>query len=200
MSGIRKLRQRELEADLDTVVLPLLRILQEDVLPAEKLRLHLQLGGLAQATLVRESRPRQNVYPRVVVQVLQNPWLRGETQLADGTALRLRITDLVRKVEKIKRNPRGKTKTRYAYKQRSLLSVELGFRTDSYTLQTTPLPPPTSGTMAIKSTAKRHWVKMRRRVHFPTRTTARPEALPLETIVDTIASAFRHVTPLRKSA
>lgn len=196
----KRLKKLNIEADLEKLLVPLLHILKEELHPNEKLQLQLNLHDLEQTKPVRESRPKtKTAYPLIIAQLFRNQWLNGVTQLADGTALRMQITDLVRKIERTNRNSRGKIKTKRKYKQQSRLSLALGFRSDSYTLKTVPSPPQKNGRVAVQSRDTRHWVKIRRRVKFPPRLTTTPDSIPLDQFVGSIAAAFQQVTPIRKA-
>jgi len=194
----RSLRSVNIEGDLNKIVVPVLHILQEELPAQEKLHLHLNLCELEKAELVKEVRPKnKSSYPRVTTKLFRKSWFVGATRLADGTTLRLRITDLVKKIEKTKRNPRGKIKTKQKYKQQCVLSLAMGFRSEAYAVRTSRLHP--QGKVAIKSRDRRHWIKLQRRVKFPPRTTTEPDSIPLDDVIGTIAAAFQQVAPIRKT-
>ena len=192
------LKPVNIEGDLNKLVVPVLHILKEELPAQEKLYLRLNLCETEKAELVKEVPPKnKSGYPRTWMQFFRKPWLSGTTRLADGTMLRLRITDMVKKVERTKRNARGKIKTKKKYKQQSVLALAMGFRTDTYAIRASR--PSTQGKVTVSSRDKRHWVKLQCRAKFPARTTVEPDSIALETVMGTIAAAFQHVTPTRKA-
>lgn len=192
------LKAVNIEGDLNKLVVPVLHILKEELPAQGKLQLQLNLCALEKAEQIKETPKRKvRVVPGVTTQLFRKPWFSGTTQLADGTVLRMRITDLVKKVEKTKRKTRGRTKTKLKYKQQSVLSLAMGFRADTYAVRASH--PQTQGKIAIRSSEKRHWVKLQRRTKFPARMTTEPDAIALDTVMGTIAAAFQHVAPMRKA-
>ncbi len=192
------LKSVNIEGDLNKLIVPVLHILKEELPARGKLQLQLNLCELEKAEQIKETRQRKTrVVPGVTTQLFRKPWFSGTTQLTDGTLLRMRITDLVKKVEKTKRKTRGRTKTKLKYKQQSVLSLAMGFRADAYTVRASR--PQTQGKITIKSSEKRHWVKLQRRTKFPARMTTEPDAIALDTVMGTIAAVFQHVDPVRKA-
>src|SRR5262249_21438603 len=86
----------------------LLAVLREDVAPAARLRLRLDVrGGTIKAKQI-ETRPPlggRGTYPKVAETVYGDPWCVGETHLIDGSALTWRVMDRIRRRRVTKKSP-----------------------------------------------------------------------------------------------
>jgi hypothetical protein len=183
----------DLATDLHKFVLPLLAVLREDVAPGQHVRLALDMrGSTVKEKQVRQSEPyAAGAYHRVVATFYQDLWLNGEAPLADGSRLSWRLVDRVRKLEKTKRNARGKTKTKTRHKQKTHMVVQLALRGDRYAVAAAPAA--AADRLEITPGEKRHTVKLHRVIVTDSLTT--PES---QQLLELIGAAFSRATPVKK--
>ncbi|MBF0499645.1 MAG: hypothetical protein HQM09_05905 [Candidatus Riflebacteria bacterium] len=137
----RMLAKRDLNNNLREFILPLVEILSQDMDSDAGLKMRIDLRGF-DIDSKRISHREENTgwfapYPRTIENQYQDPWLEGETRLADGTTLSWKITDHIRKREVTsKRTGVSKTKirTKTKYKIRQMLQLRLAPKHDRYVL------------------------------------------------------------------
>ncbi|HEX8072312.1 MAG TPA: hypothetical protein VF546_20370 [Pyrinomonadaceae bacterium] len=184
----------DLATDLHKFVLPLLAVLREDAAPGQPVRLALDMrGSTVDAKQVRQTQPyAAGAYHKVVATFYEDPWLRGEAPLADGSRLSWRLVDRVRKLEKTKRNPRGKTKTKTRHKQKTHMVVQLALRGDRYAVADAGTAA-SADRLEVTPGEKRHTVKLHRVVQTDALATPEPQQL-----LELIGAAFSRATPVKK--
>lgn len=123
--GFKKMfsRKKELPPTVTSFVLPLMRLLREDMEGDAQVSLRIDLRT---SQLVNESKPQvQKPITKIVDRTYFMPWLGGGAVLADGASLQWSVADTQREVQRTKRNPRGKIKKKTKIKKRSQVDVWL---------------------------------------------------------------------------
>ena len=188
----------DLQADLRKFVLPLLTILRADARPNRSLHLFLDLRG----STIKEKQTSQyapraaGAYHKIVESFYTDPWMNGQMVMADGSNLAWKIVDNIRKLEKTKRNPRGKTKTKTKIKLKSHLYVQVRLPDKTYSVSERGEQKKDVGKVALAPGEERNTVKIHRVVQAT-------ELAPLEPrhFIEVVAAAFRRAEPSgRRSA
>lgn len=192
------LRKNNVPDLLREFLVPLLAVLRQDVPAREPLHLDLDLTGL---TDVKQTEPppharghaRPSGYPKIRETYYADPWLYGNTQFIDGTRIKWEITDRVRERKITKRNPRGKIKTKYKYKTKRRIDVRLQAPAAHYTLDSNE----GGGDVMIrvKPGTKRNAVSARQALITKVTGSYTPPHLAVQPFLDTVAHAYRNLTP-----
>ena len=190
----RRFKKLDLPNNLRKFVLPLLRLLREDMESTAPLALKCDLRGgqlEEKKTGAATSLPAGYGVVSATQTLYTDPWISGATTLADGSKLDWEIVDHIRRRDVTKRNARGKTKYKTKYKIRRQIDVKIGFPIDDYAMAVNKATGSGTATdrMAVKEGAKRNIYKMRRVV-----VESVPDAiLDLKQFIDPIAGAYRQV-------
>lgn len=117
-------------------ILPIIKVLREEMQPTEKIKLKLDLRGynLPEKLLRKDSPFSKGDYYSITNSYFRDPWFSGEAQLADGTKLVWKIASLVRNTYKTKKNPRGKVKSKIKEKFRTVTDFRAGMDKKRYKL------------------------------------------------------------------
>ncbi|HYI08298.1 MAG TPA: hypothetical protein VEK57_04435 [Thermoanaerobaculia bacterium] len=170
--------------------LPVLSVFREDIDAAPPVRLKLDLGSPTAASKKQSEKApySMGVYHKVIESTYLDPWMSAEAVLVDGTKLSWQVTDSIRELQKTKRNPGGKYKTKTKYTKKTDLEVRLGIRKKTYDVTAPAGAEVTSG-------AKRNVVVMERQIRSATLDPIDPRAL-----IDLIAGVYRNARRARKEA
>lgn len=123
-----------------------------------------------------------------------NPWLELRTRFADGAAVRVEVTEHVRRATRIKTNPRGKRKLKVKHKRRVQLDVQVAFPRRRYALA--PVAPGTvSAADRERVVEGEDRIVVRERAVF--KETGSGGAIQPHRIVDLLAAAYRRVEPAK---
>lgn len=136
----KRLRHRDVRNEIREVAFPLLRVLAEDAAPksSTKLLLHFReadagfLRSSQEVPLPRKLKMGEAGVLKRHVSFYEEPWLDLETELQDGSRLRLQATDFRKVVQVKKRNPRGKTKSKTKSKVVRKIDLQLGLPNEKY--------------------------------------------------------------------
>ena len=113
----RLLKANDLPNHLRSVVYPLLKVLAEETSLGNKVDLTVRLRGVTHPKNRVLGPKTSGQRSRKVTETLyQEDWLLMDLQLADQTDFSLRISEHLRHRKTVKRNPRGKYKTKHKYK------------------------------------------------------------------------------------
>jgi len=172
---------------LTNSVLPILKVLQEDMNPNEKLKLRLDMRGFEfeEKKTGESQKYDKGVYYNCVDFYYRDHWMEGQATLVDGTQLIWNVYDLVRNTRKTKRNYRGKIKTKYKPKHRTYIMLQAGMKNEKYILQDNLKEKGQAGKIVINDSGKRSWVTIRRTIKHPSGYTFAPEDFLM-----TVASAY----------
>lgn len=140
-SVVRRRRWR-LPARTRTALVPLVRVLTEDMRPDGVLSVALDLRGpkFPEKTGPRHEMPVQRPVTSMKQWFVVDPWLRLRAELRDGSVLELAVTDRIRYRRIRKRNPRGKIKVKY--KTKKVLRVDATRRLAKAAAVRRPASPP----------------------------------------------------------
>ncbi len=154
---------------LTNFILPILKVLQEDMDPNEKLKLKLDLRGfeVAEKKTGESQKYDKGVYYNCIDFYYRDHWMQGEAVLLDGTQLVWNIYDLVRNTRKTKRNYRGKIKTKTKPKHKTFIALRAGMKNDKYFLQNDLKEKGKEGKIAINDSGKRSWITIRKSIKHP---------------------------------
>ena len=186
------LKQKDLPNNLREFILPLLHILREDMDPETELSMHLDLrGGTIRSKRTGEPTrlPSATKYPKIVETPFIDPWFTGSSRLADGSRLQWQITDHIRKLRVTKKSTRGKIKTKWKYKSKRLVEIQLGMPLDMYTPGASEDTPSSPDRLTLRSGPKRHVVKTRRVF----KSNDREAVLELQDFIDMIGTAYQQM-------
>jgi hypothetical protein len=154
-AGTVKRRKWRLPDRTVTVLVPLLRVLCEDVAPGGSIGVAADLRGPRAPGKAGPSRrlPVRRPIRSITEWFAIDPWLAARAELRDGSVLELTVTDRVRyrKVHKV--NPRGKHKTKTKTKAVQRITARRTLR-PGQEVRRPDTPPPRWVAMRVKS-AKR---------------------------------------------
>lgn len=185
----------DLPNDVRRFVLPLISILREEMSPADRLSLRMDLRGRLHKDkqVGKPTASAPNSVGRHYVEThYLDPWLVGKARLADGANLEWRVTDHVRE--------RGRYK-KIKYRIKTLIEVRLGLPREDYAPHAGGTADTASDRVAMKSGATRTVVRVRRVLLTRTRGWGArrlgPTALSVDDFVDLVAAAYARVAPGR---
>ncbi len=170
-------------------LLPMLRVLQADVVPGSLLRLNVDLRGWnMSAKRADRVEPRGN--RQITSSNYTDPWLNGTARLVDGARLRWQYTVQVRERKQSRRNRKGKFKTKSkGSRYRLVCKVRLNLPTRAYSAATVNLGRPTDETVSRSIVGERLLIEVRRQHLFRATT----EELGIEPWLQAVSTAYRQV-------
>jgi hypothetical protein len=145
-------RRTDLADHLRQFIVPLLRVLSQDVAPDAPVELTLHLTDRFD-----KSHRKQKVGG---VELFEYPWLAGKARLLDGSTLDFAIVDEARRWSVSKRGRSGKTKVKTKLVVRSDVTVRLGALKGAYE----PRPAQGATPFHVKTTEKRHVITAERSI------------------------------------
>lgn len=171
-------------------ILPVLRILNEEMKPGENLKLRLDLRGFEISEKLTSQTPKRSTdaYRSIIDYYYRDPWMDGEATLADRTRLIWSVSDLVKHIKKVKyRKNKRKSKSKY----RTKITMQVGMHRKRYRL------PPVKekgaeGTIRTKRAGDYAWMLVKKTVKHPIEQSFQPNDF-----INTIASAYIRATPVR---
>jgi hypothetical protein len=188
-----KLRKYNLRCNdrITNRTIPLLLILREEVKNNQKVNLQLDLSDPQDSSKFIKQSPSysKGAYSDVVDSDYKSDWIKGETVLADGTILNWSISDLTRQTKKTKQNYRGKYKTKYKHKNKSLISVDAGLERKNLVLPPKLRQKGEEGAIRTKKQGKYDWIQIKRIVKHDT------GEFHIKNFIDTIASIYMRAKP-----
>jgi hypothetical protein len=154
------LRRVDVPNILREFVLPFITLIREDVAPDDMVHMQLDLRGGTKEEKRKGTDNFEHLGRKIQQKFYNDPWMQGDTKLADGTALQWEISDYIRERQVTKRNPRGKIKVKTKYKVRRTFDVRVGLRGDEYALNATATNP-AGGKQSVKQGEKRNVIRTR---------------------------------------
>jgi hypothetical protein len=184
------LKRVDLPDSIHDFILPMITLLREDMEPDEPLHLKIDLRDGTRDERKLESRSLPSHGGRSITQTIyNNPWMSGDSTLADGSALSWELSDRIRERKVTRRNPRGKIKTKTKYKVRRLIDVRVGLKRGDYVVEGT-MGKSGNNKIAMKPGEKRNVIRVRRAL-----ITSDPNApLDVKEFIDPIAEAYKKVS------
>lgn len=188
-----KRRKWALPKRTESVLVPLVRVLCEDMRPGGTLSITADLRG---PFVPEKAGPRvplgfdRRAVPSVVAateEVVIDPWLRVRAELYDGSVLELAVTDRVRTRRFVKVNPRGKRKTKE--KSKSVRQVSTSRLLPPGAVIRRPATPPPAWMSVRSRDGKRTLLSASAKL-----TTVDDSALP-EQVLDVSTELFRWTPP-----
>lgn len=184
---------QDLRNNLREFVVPLVRVLAQDMDAAATLTLNIDVSGVSPAKQLGENTNDQwFTYPKTVTRLYRDDWLTGEAVLADGARLAFRVTDMVRMRETRRKNYRGRIKTKHKCRIKHHLVVKLALPASAYAIDAPA--PMTAGNAAFEARGKRGV--------YTASTVVVSEGqdgiVPLRAMLDLIAQAYGAVPPNTK--
>lgn len=128
-------RKIDIHNNLREFVVPIINSISQDMNKDEKIRLKLDFRGkcIPAKQLKQEKHdPGWFSYPKETITFYRDNWLDGSAILHDGSKLFFSVTDLPRKLERSKKNPRGKIKSKTKYKIKHRIKVGLALKNKNY--------------------------------------------------------------------
>ena len=195
-AGLRyhKLLQLDLSNNLSQLVLPLLRVLEEETGHDSLLTLELDLRApdVADKLERTERPPPEGGYFDIVARHYRDPWMTGRAELIGGGRLEWAIVDQVVAVVRRRRGSSGKTKSKKKYKKRCLMTVGLSLPEARYAVDDGPAGAASDGhEVRVKTRATKQTLKVARVVKL-----ASLDPPPVAAFLDLMASVFRRATPV----
>ncbi len=184
----KRLKSKDVGNELRDFVLPLIRLMRDDISERDPVRLEIDLSGLNKDKATQRERQRKH-YPKTDTTYYTNPWFTLDARLVDKTRLNCAIIDQVRRKEVTKKNPRGKIKTKVKSKTKRIIRGELGFSAASYALDQAA-----GGEGAIKQSVKQNEKRAALRVQSEDRF-AGDKLVEVGQVLDLIGTAMRRGTP-----
>ena len=180
----------DISDNLRGTLLPLLKILREDIPRGEKIALNLDLHLPTHAKKkTGTSKPyKRGAYYHIVDTNYEDPWLLLKAPLNDGSLLALRVADSIRVINRTKRGSSGKIRSNTRERKKTRVRVLLGVRRKDFNV-TQPKD------ARVKVTDKRVLISLSRQLRF---TDLNP--VPPKSIIDAIADVYRGVQPVGRTA
>lgn len=170
-------------------ILPVLKILQEEMKANEKLKLRLDLRGFEQPEKLKNQSPKRStsIYRSIIDFYYTDHWMDGEATLADGTRLIWSVYDLVKHVKKIKYR-KGKRKSKS--KHRTSITMQIAMNKKRYLLP--PLKQKgKEGKIVTKKSGNYVWMLVKKTIkHTP------GQSFQPNDFINAIASAYIRATPV----
>jgi hypothetical protein len=193
----RKLLKIDLSNNLSRLVVPLLRVLDEETSAGSPVALDLDLrpANIPDKLERTENPPPVRGYFDMVERHYRDPWMTGKAELAVGARLEWTVVDEVVELQRKSRSASGKTKTKTKYKKRSLMAVEISLPDAQYAVGPASGDSPDGQKVRLKSTEKRQTFKVAQVVKV---SSLEPPHVAL--LLDLVAVAFRRATPVPPEA
>lgn len=191
--GYFYIKRYDIQGDvLTNSIIPILKVLREEMKLSEKVKLKLDLRGFAMAEkLTNQTEPYQRgAYYSIIDYFYRDQWLDGETALADGTQLKWSIWDLAKQSKKSKRTTRGKHKSKTKDKHCSFISVTVGMHEKKYALPEKLKLKDQEGHIRTKGAGDYNWMNIKKTIKHPVGKTFTPTDL-----VNAIATAYTRAAP-----
>jgi hypothetical protein len=188
-----KLRKYDLRCNdlIKNRMIPLLQLLREEVKRNQKVDLKLDLTNPQDSSKFIKQSPAyaKGVYHKVIDSDYRNDWLSGQTVLADGTILNWKISELIRQIKKTKRNYRGKYKTKYKYKNKTLIQIDAGLERKNFLLPPGLKQKGSEGKIRTKKQGKYDWIQIRKIIKHD------GGEFNIKYFIDTVASIYMRAKP-----
>ncbi len=191
------LKPYDIQGDvLTTRVLPLLKILREEMKTNENLKLRLDLRGFEfpEKLLSQSEDYGDNSffsgarYKSIIDYYYRDHWMDGDATLADGTRLIWSAYDLVKHIKKVKHR-KGKRKSKSKY--RTYISMQVGMNRKRYMLPPSLKLKGQEGAVRTQKSGDYNWMLVKKTVKYPAGQSFQPNDF-----VNTIASAYIRATPV----
>jgi hypothetical protein len=184
------LKPYDIQGDfLTNRVLPILKILREEMKEKENLKLRLDIRGFEKTDkLLNQSQNYgSGMYRSIIDYYYRDQWMDGDATLADGTRLVWSVYDLVKHIKKVKyRKNKQKSKSKY----RTHISMQVGMHRKRYRLQ--PLKDKgNEGLLRTQKSGDYFWMLVKKTIKHPAGQSFQPNDF-----VNTIASAYVRATPV----
>ncbi|PYQ50643.1 MAG: hypothetical protein DMF59_10365 [Acidobacteria bacterium] len=179
----KRLKKADLTDDLTNSAIPFLTLLREDMNSGGTIHVKIDLRSAAiNEKKVKENRPKDPRFTKIIESFFVNPWFSGNVVLADGTRLDWEVIDKLLQRVRTKRNPRGKYKTKTKEKWHVVGGVTVAFPTKQYAVAD------------ASADEKRHTIKLKRKVKTDSKGSS-----AFDVLVDMIAEAYGGVAVARRS-
>ena len=187
-----KINKLDLSNHLRKVIMPLISILKEDISRKSKIYLKASFEKHDTAEYKVNEIPAGKKYPKIVESHFKIPRIQLKTTLVDSTQIQLDYSDLVRKKDITKKNPRGKIKNKVKYKIKHLVLIKLYYSNGVYhKLENIDLP----ADVIYTSKEQSHCFKTK----LSEVTTDKEHCLPTKKILAAIARIYKCVQPIGKT-
>ena len=113
---MKKLKAMDLMNDFRTSVQPTLRDLVQDMAPNEKIKVEMELSGVADSKQTAK-RDLPTGYIKLTETVFEDPWCELTLPLIDGSAAFIEFTNSYRRFDRRYRGRRGKTKSKTKWRK-----------------------------------------------------------------------------------
>lgn len=183
----KRLKSKDVGNELRDFVLPLMKLMRDDIGELEPVSLTLDLSGLTKEKAGRRERQSKR-YPKTDTTYYTDPWFSLDARLRDKTRLNCEIIDQVRHKKVKKKNPRGKIKTKTKLKTKRIIRGVLGFPTARYALDTG------AGVSGVKQSVKNGERRAALRVQSEDRF-AGEKVVAVSQVLNLIGAAMRQGVP-----
>jgi hypothetical protein len=189
-------RRKDVPNHLRKFIVPFLMILREEMEPRETMFLRVDLSDatakekLFSEQLSPSALRLQKSGSKITEKFFSHQWLAGMAELADGSKLKWQIFERVRQRTEGKRRTSGKYKTKIKHKVKARVEISMQFKRGDYSLKPFSLNTPAEK-IEVKNGTNRDKIDIRR---ISVRTDVK-EPLPLNILLDTIATAYKKATP-----
>lgn len=170
-------------------ILPVLKILQEEMKTNENLKLRLDFRGFELPEKLKNKSPERSAgaYRSIIDFYYTDHWMDGEATLADGTRLIWSVYDLVKHIKKIKYR-KGKRKSKSKY--RTSITMQIGMNKKHYILP--PLKQKgEEGKVQTKKSGNYVWMIVKKTIKHPP-----GQSFQLNDFINAVASAYIRATPV----
>ncbi len=179
---------------LTKAVMPIVKVMQEEMDSNGKLKLRVDLRGFEQKDkFISQGQPyERGAYYKIIDHFYRDPWFAGEALLADGTKLIWSVEDLVKHSKRSKRTARGKHKTKTKDARRSLVQMQAAMHEKKYVLPDKLKQKGPEGHIQTKKAGNCYWMNVRKMIKYSAgKTFEAPD------LINVIAAAYIRASPVR---
>lgn len=119
-----RLKKFDLTNEFRITLLPFLQAISEDIRPGSRIKMSLDMSGATEEKVIKNEEIPPGRFKKLVETIYDDPWLKMEIVLAEGSRLLLNIESQYICHDRYWRNPRGKHKHKAKWKK--LVKVTAG--------------------------------------------------------------------------
>jgi len=133
---VSNLKKKDLNNGMRNFLVPWLVALHEEAGKNAYAKIKMSLDNpINKDYLMDEFKSKESGYPKITTQIYFYPWLDGEVTFPDGTQIDWKCEQTIRKRRIVKRNPRGKIKTKTKYKIKHSVVAKVQMPVSVYSLK-----------------------------------------------------------------
>ncbi len=138
----RRFKSFDIDDQVRMFVKPMIDSLRYDIKKESDITVELEMLPLDNKKFLvnKSDKYSAGAYPTCCDYIYKRDFLKMKMSLMDGNKLSIAVDECLTKTEKTKRNPRGKTKTKYKYAKKTGCSLELKVNTEKFSVSQPAAP------------------------------------------------------------